>query len=62
MIILFCLSVCQMIFLNFKGELTFEMKNLIEICLFSLPEIKMNKENKISIFTIFNQIADAKSS
>ena len=56
--VLFCLSVSQVVIINVKGDLGSEMQNLLQICAYSLNRLKVSKVAVPKIFFVLNQQAD----
>ena len=56
--VLFCLAVSQVAIINVKGDLGEEMRNLLQICSYSLYKLKVNKVAAPKIFFVLNQQAD----
>ena len=56
--VLFCLSVSQVVIINVKGDLGSEMQNLLQICAYSLNKLKVSKVAVPKIFFVLNQQAD----
>ena len=60
--VLFCLSVSQVVIINVKGDIGSEMQNLLQICAYSLNKLKVSKVSVPKIFFVLNQQADPDSS
>ena len=56
--VLFCLSVSQVVIINVKGDIGSEMQNLLQICAYSLDKLKVSKVAVPKIFLVLNQQAD----
>ena len=56
--VLFCLSVSQVVIINVKGDIGCEMQNLLQICAYSLNKLKVRKVAAPKIFFVLNQQAD----
>ena len=56
--VLFCLSVSQVVIINVKGDIGSEMQNLLQICAYSLNKLKVSKVSVPKIFFVLNQQAD----
>ena len=56
--VLFCLSVSQVVIINIKGDIGSEMQNLLQICAYSLDRLKVSKVKAPKIFFVLNQQAD----
>ena len=56
--VLFCLAVSQVAIINVKGDLGEEMRNLLQICAYSLNKLKVSKVAAPKIFFVLNQQAD----
>ena len=56
--VLFCLSVSQVVIINVKGDMGSEMQNLLQICAYSLNKLKVSKVAVPKIFFVLNQQAD----
>ena len=56
--VLFCLAVSQVIIINVKGDIGEEMRNLLQICAYSLNKLKVSKVAAPKIFFVLNQQAD----
>ena len=56
--VLFCLAVSQAIIINVKGDIGEEMRNLLQICAYSLNKLKVSKVAAPKIFFVLNQQAD----
>ena len=56
--VLFCLAVSQVIIINVKGDIGEEMRNLLQICAYSLNKLKVSKVVAPKIFFVLNQQAD----
>ena len=56
--VLFCLSVSQVVIINVKGDIGSEMQNLLQICAYSLNKLKVSKVKVPKIFFVLNQQAD----
>ena len=56
--VLFCLSVSQVVIINVKGDIGSEMQNLLQICAYSLNRLKVRKVAAPKIFFVLNQQAD----
>ena len=56
--VLFCLAVSQVVIINVKGDLGEEMRNLLQICAYSLNKLKVSKVKAPKIFFVLNQQAD----
>ena len=56
--VLFCLSVSQVVIINVKGDIGSEMQNLLQICAYSLDKLKVSKVAVPKIFFVLNQQAD----
>ena len=56
--VLFCLAVSQVAIINVKGDLGEEMRNLLQICAYSLNKLKVSKVSAPKIFFVLNQQAD----
>ena len=56
--VLFCLAVSQVVIINVKGEIGEEMRNLLQICAYSLNKLKVSKVKAPKIFFVLNQQAD----
>ena len=56
--VLFCLSVSQVVIINVKGDIGSEMQNLLQICAYSLNKLKVSKVAVPKIFFVLNQQAD----
>ena len=56
--VLFCLSVSQVVIINVKGDIGSEMQNLLQICAYSLSKLKVSKVAVPKIFFVLNQQAD----
>ena len=56
--VLFCLSVSQVVIINVKGDVGSEMQNLLQICAYSLNRLKVRKVAAPKIFFVLNQQAD----
>ena len=56
--VLFCLAVSQVVIINVKGDLGEEMRNLLQICAYSLNKLKVSKVSAPKIFFVLNQQAD----
>ena len=59
--VLFCLSVSQVVIINVKGDIGSEMQNLLQICADSLNRLKVRKVAAPKIFFVLNQQADPDS-
>ena len=57
-VVLFCLSVSQVVIINVKGDIGSEMQNLLQICAYSLNKLKVSKVAVPKIFFVLNQQAD----
>ena len=57
-LVLFCLSVSNIVIINLKGELNNEMHELMRICAHSLNHLKIHKTNMPRIVFVLNQNAD----
>ena len=57
-LILFCLSVSNIVIINLPGELNNEMQEILKICAFSLNHLKVHTANMPKIIFVLNQIAD----
>ena len=60
--VMFCLSVSQVVIINVKGDIGSEMQNLLQICAYSLNKLKVSKVAVPKIFFVLNQQADPDSS
>ena len=60
--VLFCLSVSQVVIINVKGDIGSEMQNLLQMCAYSLNKLKVSKVAVPKIFFVLNQQADPDSS
>ena len=56
--VLFCLSVSQVVIINVKGDIGSEMQKLLQICAYSLGKLKVRKVAAPKIFFVLNQQAD----
>ena len=56
--VLFCLAVSQAIIINVKGDIGEEMRNLLQICAYSLNKLKVSKVAAPKIFFVLNQQVD----
>ena len=56
--VLFCLSVSQVVIINVKGDIGSEMQKLLQICAYSLSKLKVSKVAAPKIFFVLNQQAD----
>ena len=56
--VLFCLAVSQVVIINVKGDIGEEMRNLLQICAYSLNKLKVSKVAAPKIFFVLNQQAD----
>ena len=56
--VLFCLAVSQVVIINVKGEIGEELRNLLQICAYSLNKLKVSKVPAPKIFFVLNQQAD----
>ena len=56
--VLFCLAVSQAIIINVKGDIGEEMRNILQICAYSLNKLKVSKVAAPKIFFVLNQQAD----
>ena len=56
--VLFCLAVSQVVIINVRGDLGEEMRNLLQICAYSLNKLKVSKVKAPKIFFVLNQQAD----
>ena len=56
--VLFCLAVSQVVIINVKGDIGEEMRNLLQICAYSLNKLKVSKVATPKIFFVLNQQAD----
>ena len=56
--VLFCLSVSQVVIINVKGDIGNEMLNILQICAYSLNRLKVSKAKAPKIFFVLNQQAD----
>ena len=56
--VLFCLAVSQVVIINIKGEIGSELQNLLQICAYSLNQLKVNKVKAPKIFFVLNQQAE----
>ena len=56
--VLFCLAVSQVAIINVKGDLGEEMRNILQICAYSLNKLKVSKVAAPKIFFVLNQQAD----
>ena len=56
--VLFCLSVSQVVIINVKGDIGSELQNLLHICAYSLNKLKVSKVAVPKIFFVLNQQAD----
>ena len=56
--VLFCLAVSQVVIINVKGDIGFEMQSLLQICGYSLNRLKVRKVAAPKIFFVLNQQAD----
>ena len=56
--VLFCLAVSQVVIINVKGDLGEGMRNLLQICAYSLNRLKVSKVSAPKIFFVLNQQAD----
>ena len=59
--VLFCLSVSQVVIINVKGDIGSEMQNLLQICAYSLNRLKVRKVAAPKIFFVLNQQADTQA-
>ena len=60
--VLFCLSVSQVVIINVKGDIGSEMQNLLQMCAYSLNKLKVSKVAVPKIFFVLNQQTDPDSS
>ena len=56
--VLFCLAVSQVVLINIKGDIGDELKNLLQICLYSLYKLRVSRIKSPKIFFVLNQQAD----
>ena len=56
--VLFCLAVSEVVIINVKGDIGEEMRNLLQICAYSLNKLKVSKVATPKIFFVLNQQAD----
>ena len=56
--VLFCLSVSQVVIINVIGDIGSEMQNLLQVCAYSLNKLKVRKVPAPKIFFVLNQQAD----
>ena len=56
--VLFCLSVSQVVIINVKGDIGSEMQNLLQMCAYSLNKLKISKVTVPTIFFVLSQQAD----
>ena len=57
-LILFCLSVSNVVIINLIGELNNEMQELMKICAYSLNHLKVHRTTMPKLVFVLNQIAD----
>ena len=57
-LVLFCLSVSNIVIINLRGELDNEMHELLKICAHSLNHLKIHRTNMPKIIFVLNQNAD----
>ena len=57
-LVLFCLSVSNIVIINLKGELDNEIHELMRICAHSLNHLKIHKTNMPKIIFVLNQNVD----
>ena len=57
-LILFCLSVSNVVIINLIGELNHEMQELMKICAYSLNHLKVHRVTMPKLVFVLNQIAD----
>ena len=57
-LIVFCLSVSNIVIINLIGELNNEMQELMKICAYSLNHLKVHRTTMPKLVFVLNQIAD----
>ena len=59
--VLFCLSVSQVVIINVKGEIGTEMQILLQICAYSLSRLKVSKAKAPKIFFVLESTCRSRS-
>ena len=57
-LILFCLSVSNIVIINLPGEIDVRIKELLKICAFSLNHLRVNRATLPKIIFVLNKVAD----